>query len=190
MKVIMKPYPNWVGSYQIAEKLFFFFDEDKQERIGDLIAKINGKTKFLKIFDYIYKCADKKRVSVRVDDYDIWSADFTLAQIIVPVLKKLQEQKHGSPHVDNEDVPEHLRTPEGFNLYNGDNDDHFHDRWDYVLDEMIWAFEHAIIDDAQYYVIKPDGTQGEFDRKAQELDDERALKGRMLFAKYFNALWD
>ena len=36
--------------------------------------------------------------------------DHTLAMIIVPMLKQLKETKHGAPFVDDEDVPEELKS--------------------------------------------------------------------------------
>jgi hypothetical protein len=99
--------------------------------------------------------------------------DTTLAPIILPMLKQLREDKHGSGVVDLEDVPEHLRcnTTEDydeqkcFDFYHehevkeGDRD--IHARWDWVLDEMIWAFEQICDDDndAQFHT-------GEFKRKS------------------------
>ena len=50
---------------------------------------------------------------VEVDGSDVWSLDWTLAQIIAPTLKKLKEDKHGAPNVADEDVPAELRcSPE------------------------------------------------------------------------------
>lgn len=84
----------------------------------------------------------KRKIKIHIDKYDVWSADHTLAMIIHPVLVELQRQKHGSPNVDDADVPDHLKSsaaPAKENEY--DVDDNHHTRWDYVLGEMIWAFE-------------------------------------------------
>lgn len=88
-----------------------------------------------------------RRVKVHIDNYDVWSADHTLAMIIAPTLKKLREIQHGYPHVDNEDVPEELRftlTDKEKLEWDGTVDSKHEARWNWVLDEMIWAFEqHA-----------------------------------------------
>ena len=82
-------------------------------------------------------------INVEIDDYDVWGLDHTLALIILPALKKLKEVQQGSPIVDNEDVPEELHVAEGV-----DDDPNFFKKWDYVLDEMIWAFTQILDDDS------------------------------------------
>ena len=79
----------------------------------------------------------EQKVNVRIDKWDTWNMDVTLAHIIVPMLKQLKATKHGAPLVELEDVPEHLRS-EKTNEY-GVDDTHF-ERWDWVMDEMIFAF--------------------------------------------------
>jgi hypothetical protein len=126
----------------------------------------------------------KRKIDVRIDDHDLWSMDYTLSLIIHPMLVKLKEDKNGSPFVDDEDVPEHLRSanvPPKENDW--DTDDLVHDRWDWVLDEMIWAFEHRKNDEWKdlYY-------------KAQDYAGLRDIEIRMrngfcLFGKYFEGLW-
>ena len=86
----------------------------------------------------------KQRTSIKIHKYDTWSMDHTLAPIILPMLVQLKATKHGAPFVDNEDVPEELQaTKEQIDEYNKGGDavpNHF-ERWEWVLDEMIWAFE-------------------------------------------------
>ena len=97
----------------------------------------------------------KQKTSIRIDRWDTWSMDHTLAHIVLPMLVQLKETKHGSPFVDDEDVPEELRStsaPPKENDY--DTDDNHHKRWDWVMDEMIWAFEQKQDDDweSAYYL--------------------------------------
>jgi hypothetical protein len=86
-----------------------------------------------------------QKQTIRIDKQDTWSMDHTLAPIILPMLKQLKETKHGSPFVENDDVPEELRMPDGWyeSEYNknGETDEKFHERWDWVLKEMIYAFD-------------------------------------------------
>ena len=87
--------------------------------------------------------------TVVIDDYDVWNLDHSLALIIVPALKILKEKKQGAPSVDNEDVSDELRaSDEELHTYskNGETDEHYFDRWDYVMDEMIFAFESKLED--------------------------------------------
>ena len=52
----------------------------------------------------------ERKIDVQLDKFDTWNMDDTLAHIILPMLKQLKETKHGSHIVDDEDVPEELRT--------------------------------------------------------------------------------
>ena len=94
-------------------------------------------------YDEVTKTTPKRVEEVHIDEYDVWSLDHTLALIIRPALLILKENKQGAPIVVQEDVPEELRMTEAEErLFNkeGETDDRFFERWDYVLDEMIWAF--------------------------------------------------
>ena len=78
----------------------------------------------------------------------------TLARIILPMLQQLNASKHGSPFVDDVDVPEHIRSTQAPPKADEYDVDGFHfDRWDWVMREMIWAFEQLQPDcdwEAQY----------------------------------------
>jgi hypothetical protein len=47
---------------------------------------------------------------VKIDPWDTWSMDHTLAPIILPMLKQLKATKHGAPYVDLDDRPEELKA--------------------------------------------------------------------------------
>lgn len=162
----------------------------------------------------------ERKVDVRIDGYDVWSADHTLALIIAPVLRKLRDEKHGYPQVECEDVPEDLRwiADEGsMEKYGPEVDAKRVARWEWVLGEMIWAFEqHAAEDDEdQFYhnrdqlEMKIEKIEGKkyselkfndqrdptmpkywVDREAIKAHNERKDNGRRLFAKYYRCLWD
>ena len=60
------------------------------------------------------------------------------------MLKQLKAEKHGAPNVDVEDVPESLwPSCQEVLAYekDGDTDPKFFERWDWIMDEMIFAFE-------------------------------------------------
>jgi hypothetical protein len=154
----------------------------------------------------------ERKIKVRVDYYDVWSADHTLALIIHPVLLKLKEVKHGSPFVDNEDVPEHLRSIQVSERENKwDVDENYEARWNWVLDEMIWAFEQCTKEDNgedQFYsgevdllFVKDeetglsrviDGPKSTFkiDSEGEKAHYARIKNGHRLFGKYYFGLWD
>jgi hypothetical protein len=116
------------------------------------------------------------RVNVLVEPHDVWSLDWTLAQIIHPALMMLKQQKNGAPWVDPMDVPEELRpTPEELANYEEDarTDELWFDRFDYILDEMIWAFDQ----------IKQDLN---IHSKSDAARINNALR---LFGKYYQSLW-
>ena len=116
-----------------------------------------------------------------IHPWDTWNMDQTLAYIIVPMLEQLKATKHGAPAVEFKDVPEELHPPEGqtSKLYtHGETDDNYYKRWDWVLDEMIWAF-----------TFKRDRFDSlmEEDPKATQ---ERLSNAFKLFGKYYESLWD
>lgn len=216
MKVKIGPYVPHIGPYQIAEKLIFWDNEKFTERdtladkLGEKLANIEWLTKFC---NWIYTTR-KRTIKVRIDRWDTWSADHTLALIILPLLKQMREAKHGAPDVDDEDVPEHLRSTSAPPLTEeerscGHSNGNWFKRWDYVLDEMIWAFEqHANEDwEQQFYTGKvdmylekvegtnystmKDGPNHTFkvDREGLKKHSERMANGRRLFAKYYESLW-
>ena len=103
MKVYIGPYTTWLGPYQIADKIPFI-SEDTRNKIGDWLANtwVNDFCNWL-------ESKKQRKVKIRIDNYDTWNMDSTLALIIVPMLKQLRETKHGAPMVDNEDVPSTMR---------------------------------------------------------------------------------
>ena len=140
-----------------------------------------------------------QKVKVHIDRWDTWSMDHTLAPIITPMLKQLKATKQGAPWVDDNDVTEELRStnaPPKEKDY--DTDDFHHLRWDYIIDEMIWAFEQKARDDweSDYYKYEDDPT-ATFglklvweDREGRKAHQERMSNGFRLFGKYYESLWD
>ena len=134
--------------------------------------------------------APKQKIKIRIDRFDTWSMDSTLAPIILPMLKQLKESKHGAPAVEFKDVPEELMPPDAeavkkLYMENGETDENFFKRWDYVLDEMIWAFEQKCRDDwmEDYHYNK-------WDTDGANAHQERMSNGFRLFGKYYENLWD
>lgn len=126
----------------------------------------------------------KKVKYVHIDEWDTWNMDSTLAHIILPMLKQLKETKQGAPAVELEDVPERLHpSSEQISIIlQGETDDNYFKRWDYVLDEMIWAFQWSIVS------WDSDDILGEYEE--DEEYSERLSNGFRLFGKYYQSLWD
>ncbi len=213
MKVIIGPYKNWIGPYQIADMVFFWQDKfddecvwaDRAHRFGTWLSenKDGSDSWLLKLCQWI-ESKRHRQVYVRIDKYDTWSMDHTLAYIIVPMLKQLQATKHGAPHVEDEDVPAPLRSTapgarDGCDEWDVDHN-HFI-RWDWVLVEMIWAFEQQLQEDAESQFFDhsdvPKGTAIQDAIGKIKVDSEghlawqkRKSNGYRLFGKYYEALWD
>lgn len=143
-----------------------------------------------------------RRVKIVIDPYDTWSMDHTLALIIVPMLKQLKATTHGAPLVDDEYVPEHLRSTAAPPTENEwDVDDNHFKRWDYVLDEMIWAMEQIANDDSEskfydYSEVDEEAdlmkqiAQIKCDHEGLQKHHDRIANGTKLFGIFFQNLWD
>lgn len=124
---------------------------------------------------------DQLGTHIIIHKWDTWSMDHTLSYIIVPMLIQLKDTKHGAPNVDYDDVPEELRPSEEWIKrynYDGETDPYFFIRWDWILDEMIWAFTY-----------KRDNFDTVMAEDREEVQ-ERMSNGFRLFGKYYESLWD
>lgn len=140
-----------------------------------------------------------QKIKVSIDRYDTWSMDHTLSHIVLPMLKQLKDTKHGSPWVKDEDVPEKYRSTNASPKENDyDTDEYHHKRWDWVIGEMIWAFEQKARDDweGDYYKYDddPKATFGLKlvweDPDGRKAHQERMTNGFRLFGLYYEGLWD
>ena len=159
------------------------------------------------VLNWIWFDRRTQKVKVRIDRWDTWSMDHTLAPIILPMLVQLQETKHGAPMVEMLDVPKELRaTKKQLAAYGktGDVDPHHFERWDWIMGEMIWAFEQKCRDnwEGDYYEYRELGIEEDKgdnlfdiklvweDREGAKTHQERMTNGFKLFGKYYEHLWD
>lgn len=187
MKINIGPYAKWYGPYQIAEKLLFWKDKDDDAvfAFGEWLDKHTPITEISSWFFH------KRKVKIRIDPYDTWSMDHTLGLIIVPMLKQLKATKHGSPSVSDADVPEELRSPMGYlATENYDVDDNYHKRWEWVMDEMIWAFEQTIDETSDDHFFDRSVEPYVYDKDGHHAHMQRVDNGIQLFGKYYQGLWD
>ena len=221
MKVYTSKYrSHWISPYQILTKICFWEkDEDRIYNLKD--EPDNPYDRWVNFLDPICKGLQHfldfvhPRINyVKIHNPDTWSFDHTLADIILPGLKQLQATKHGAPFVDDEDVPEgmNLRSTEAEPKENEwDTDSNHFKRWDWVLAEMIWAFEQKVADDADGQFFDHSAYEGEtgdtnhdkwfkdlsegasrvkYDRDGHEAWQKRKANGFRLFGRYFENLWD
>jgi hypothetical protein len=203
MKVRIGPYTNWIGPYQIADKIFFWVDrrgissDDPaiynrwDYRACDKFGKWLSGTCVGKFCNWIHE-RKKRKVKIRIDPYDTWSMDSTLAYIIHPMLVQLKATKHGAPYITDDDVPEHIRSTSAKPKTEEWDTDEFHfDRWDWVLDEMIWTFETINTDwDDAFHTLQVEASGCKVDWEGSKLVQDRITNGLRLFGKYYQNLWD
>lgn len=202
MKVYIGPYRSWWTSdihyHYMSRKYGSDWNNNHNkfehllERLEDAIQWVYNKT-INKIFDRW----PNQKVRVRIDKYDTWSVDETLAQIISPMLKALKQKKHGVPTVDESDVPESLRTrkaPSKMIPLVHDKVVNLEAQWNWVLDEMVWAFEQKSRQDGwdmDFHIEGgDDGTLGIWDWDGMKAHQDRMTNGFRLFGKYYECLWD
>lgn len=236
MKVYIGPYTSWFGPYQLAEKLCFWAKPTKDEhgfpqkpdwihkfgewlahgdvepepKAGDIVFLDRERHKTL-LYRFLLWVESRKqrKIKIRIDRWDTWSMDHTLALIVLPMLKKLKEEKHGAPWVEDEDVPEELRsTAAPPKKDEWDTDDNHFKRWDWVLDEMIFSFNSEVDDswEEQFHSgeyegfafkkldnglseLLPSGNR-KYDFEGRKEYQKRITNGFRLFGKYYQNLWD
>ena len=227
MKVHIGPYSSdlipvrrWEISYTTLRHKTLYREEEDYDRLDKVVYWLLDKIEDLVRPINRWSNNRKRKVKIKIDNYDVWSADHTLAMIIHPVLVKLGEVKHGSPNVDDKDVPKHLKSTSAPPKENEwDVDDNHHKRWEWVLAEMIWAFEQMLHDDCNTWQFHHNSDQLEMitkplednpklysidfnhqkdpnkpaywvDNKGKEAHMKRVNNGLRLFAKYYHSLWD
>lgn len=142
----------------------------------------------------------ERKVRIEIAPYDVWNMDSTLSMIVVPMLRMIRQDKQGAPNVDDEDVPSSIRSTSAKPADEYDVDEYWFDRWDYVLNEMIWAHEQLISKegDDEFFdwsgVDKDVGVMEQVkalkvDTKGLEAYHQRIDNGMRLFGKYYRNLW-
>lgn len=237
MKVKIGPHANWFGPYQLAELLCFWVKEQEGEygikskphwvhqfgewlahgsvepepRVGDVTSWNHDRpdTVLSKFLSWIHS-RQQRKIKVEIDPWDTWNMDHTLALIVLPMLKQLKEKQHGAGHVDDKDVPKELRSTAAEPKENEwDTDSNHFARWEWVMDEMIFAFdskvdnswedqfqsgEHDIrwkkLENGHSEMIKGPKDTFDIDMKGRMAYEKRIQNGFALFGKYYQNLWD
>jgi len=241
MKVYINKYKDhWLSPYTLFDYMFFWTDWSKCARWKleqtledtrlekslfverpDWCEKWNDRlVPISQAIQWVWDRVDPKIDYVKIDYWDTWSMDHTLSQIILPMLKQLKEKKHGAPFVDDDDVPQHLRSTAAPTKENEwDTDENHFLRWDWAMNEMIFAFECKVDNswedafrsgehDIKWTPVDKDGNEvlkGEHkytrmdkgpkdtykcDYEGMKVVETRIQNGFRLFGKYYQGLWD
>lgn len=212
--------PEWV--HKFGEFLAHGFSPDESDLPKSL--RINKERPRTWLYDFLEWINSKKEreVYIHIDKWDTWDMYSTLSMIILPMLKQLKMYNNGSGIINLEDVPEHLRSYDenskqlSFDFNDGIKIPDMHDRYNWVLDEMIWTFEQLQPNsnwEEQYYSGESDvyfenikkteddkqelcemktGPDDTFkiDGEGLKKHQQRIDNGLRLFGKYFQTLWD
>lgn len=178
MRVYLGNYPKYFGPYQLVDKLFFFLSDEKKDKIVDWIP--------LKPFEWLDRRYNTRHIDIEIDEYDTWNADHTLALIIHPVLVKFRKNVYSFPsNIEDSDIPNTV-----FN--ESDTKDTISlKKWEWILDEMIWAFSQILEEDyeSQYFSFDQNN-KIIVDHDGLEAHNKRIQRGLMFFSKYYLHLWN
>ena len=166
----------YFGPYQLARLIRI------PEKYEDDFVSYLDKIKVSKFLDWVYT-KRKRKVKVKVDSWDWYSADTTIALITVPLLKELREHKQSYGFIDVEDAPDRFKPDEEVNKNSFDWDSKASDRYAWFLDEIIWALSQSIEED-DFSIESPS-----YHEDICEYE-KRLSHGLYLFGKYFRTLWD
>jgi len=220
MKIYKSNYrDHWVSPYRIVENICFWekdtdvFYEDGgvYEKITDLLVPVS------KAIQWVLNLVYPRINYIKIDRWDTWSMDNTLSDIILPMLRQLKESKHGAAYVEDEDVPYELRSINDspyVDEYQIDEERHFA-RWNYVLKQMIFAFECKVDDSwedlfrsgkhdvrsvacewdengkpTMYTFEKGPNDTYVCDYEGMKEYEKRIQNGFRLFGKYYQGLWN
>lgn len=205
MKVVLGPYRNWIGPYQIAEKLLFWMDKHEDDRVHNfgtwLANDKHGEDSWLmKLCNWVQSHKHRQEY-VRIDRYDHWNVDHTLAVIIAPLLESLKANKNSFGMIDDSDVPEYLRSTNVSQDTEHGWDELTEARYTWFLDELIWAFNvHKSDNEMDQFYDHGTKVKGEnlidaierikIDKVGLEAHLARKQHAFNLFGKYFQTLWD
>jgi hypothetical protein len=169
--------------------------ESRADRIGNFLQQILDSIWNNRIWG-----ATEREHKIKIEHFDTWSFADTLAPSILQLLIQYKSTLHGAPHVDDCDVPDHLKSTAAPPVGTYDHDDLFFDRFNWILDEMIWAFNEIIKDDAfdkftiNTGVFREDifgnMVDTQTDLPAWKAHEARVQHATTMFGKYFRGLWD
>lgn len=223
MKVYINRYKDhWLSPYTILERVCFW--EQDRDRFYNLEDQpnnpyepwVNRLVPVCRAIQWVLDLVHPRIQCVKIDPWDTWSMDSTLGQIALPMLRQLYINKQGAAQVEDQDVPENLRStaaPPRENEW--DPDANLQARWDWVLEEMIFAFEHHLDESwrdrfssgepdhrsvpcewdsagkpTMYRLERGPNDTYECDWEGIKKVQQRIDNGFRLFGRYYQSLWD
>ena len=219
MKVNIGGYPTRlrceIHTNYMHKKYGYYGWNENESRMDSVMEFIEDRIQSMyNVVNWLWLDRRSQKINVRIDKFDTWSMDHTLAYIIEPMLKQLKLTTHGAPLIDLADVPKEYHGKKLTKKQRADGaiDDKHFERWYWVLDEMIFAFESKHNDweeqfqsgehDTQWIKITEGKLKGhsemvegpnhtyEVDWEGRKAYQERISNGFRLFGKYFENLWD
>ncbi len=92
----------------------------------------------------------QRKVNIEIENFDTWSLDHTLACVILPALIQLKHTKHGVPGEFVSRIGGDMDRNYTFEFIQEDDNEVFDqlcEKWNEVLDKMIWSFLQLSIED-------------------------------------------
>ena len=155
----------------------------------------------------------ERKIDIKIDNFDTWNLDHTMAMILYPALLQLKEIKHGLPSEFAEVGGEDWHNQQSFDFYSETTAECFalgEKRWGEVMDKMIWSFQQLALDnyDDKYHhgemkmgwtdmdsnglstMIDENPGEHWYDHVGHLLHHDRIQEGLDLFSKYYRNLWD
>ena len=212
MKVYLtKPRNHWISPYTIIKTFTFWKDWDKISYSTPWVKKTATilhpiSVGIQKVWDIVHP----EVKYIKIDGWDVWSMDSTLSPIILPMLKRLKEVKHGTAWTDHADGPWYYRFDENKDEHSySETGSYSAGRWNWIMDEMIWTFEQLSNEDHEsvYWLehgeidwdVEPDERgcseikwkkESRVDWDGLKKHEEQIQNGLRLFGRYYQNLWD
>jgi len=128
---------------------------------------------------------------IHIDNHDVWSLDYTLANIIHPALVRLRERVphfgYPTPYYETEAYPEYSQQGSFEEILDrGAESNYYEEQWMEKLQKMIDAFAMIIDKDEEYDKIM----HHRDDEDARNAWDRKINEGLNLFSENYRGLWD
>ena len=120
-----------------------------------------------------------RRIDVQIDGYDTWSADATLAHVILPVLLQFRASRNNSvPNDFTRRTGDDIDRNYCFDFIADDESRVFEEcceKWNEVLDKMIWSFYQISLGenyDSKYH-------HGQMDMGWKQIEHHNPITGKV-----------
>ena len=149
-----------------------------EDNVSDLIFYNDLTKDWGKIVQSMISEIESKYIFIMPEDYILYNNDKSYFNNLIEELNKYD--------------CDHMIMHRIEYVKNYGTDEKYFDRWDYVMDEMLFAFQSKLEDWEEQFFSNgiPGNGNGKFDTKAYEAYSNRINKGFKLFGKYYNGLWD